>query len=175
MDSIIITKAIKGDKDAFIKIMESVETKMYIVAKSRLDNHEDIKDVIQETIFECYKNIRQLRDTEKFQSWVISILINNCNKFYKNHNNYNYISYSENEPDINNQFTKLENNIDFFSLLKLLDESEKEIFTLFYINEYTTDKISKSLKVNENTVKTKLRRARQKIKEYIERWDGYGT
>lgn len=175
MDSIIITKAIKGDKDAFIKIMESVETKMYIVAKSRLDNHEDIKDVIQETIFECYKNIRQLRDTEKFESWVISILINNCNKFYKNHNNYNYISYSENEPDINNQFTKLENNIDFFSLLKLLDESEKEIFTLFYINEYTTDKISKSLKVNENTVKTKLRRARQKIKEYIERWDGYGT
>ena len=116
-----------------------------------------------------------MRDTEKFQSWVISILINNCNKFYKNHNNYNYISYSENEPDTNNQFTNLEKNLDFLSLLKLLDKSEQEIFTLFYINEYTTDKISKSLKVNENTVKTKLRRARQKIKEYIERWDGYGT
>lgn len=175
MDNIIITKAINGDKDAFITIMKSVEAKMYIVAKSRLDNNEDIKDVIQETIFESYKNIRQLRDIEKFESWVLSILINNCNKFYKNHNNYNYISYSENEPDTNNQFTNLEKNLDFLSLLKLLDKSEQEIFTLFYINEYTTPKISELLNINENTVKTKLRRARQKIKEYIERWDDYET
>lgn len=171
MDNNIIKKAINKDKDAFIEIMKSVEKKLYIIAKLKLNNYEDIKDIIQETIVESYKNIQQVREPEKFESWITSILINKCNKFYKDQNNYNNIPYDDNEPDIENHFNIIEDKIDFFNLLKLLGNSEKEIFTLYYVNNYTTAEISNILSINENTIKTKLRRSREKIKEYLERGD----
>ncbi|MDO4283653.1 MAG: sigma-70 family RNA polymerase sigma factor [Clostridia bacterium] len=174
----ILKKAIKGDKDAFIKVMQSMEKKIYIIAKAKLSNEEDIKDVIQETIYKSYKNIKDLKDTSKFENWIISILINNCNQVYRNKKNIIHIEYNENEVDnleTNSEYIKSEENIDFFRFLELLDEIEKEIFILFYSNDYTTKQISEILNINENTIKTKLKRARQKIKEYIERWDRYGT
>ena len=74
-----------------------------------------------------------------------------------------------------NQYVKVDNKIDFFILLELLDEIEKEIFIMFYVQEYTINKISNEINMNENTIKTKLRRARQKIQDYVERWEKYGT
>ncbi len=168
----LIKRAIKGDKNAFIEIIKPLEKKMYVIAKSRLKNEEDIKDAIQETIYLGYKSIKQLRDESKFESWIISILINNCNKFYKN--NYNNYHISLDDSQLNkgddNQYIKIEYKIDFFMLLELLDNIEKEIFTLFYVEEFTINKISDILNINENTIKTKLRRSRQKIQSYVERW-----
>ena len=46
---------------------------------------------------------------------------------------------------------------------------------MFYVQEYTINKISNEINMNENTIKTKLRRARQKIQDYVERWEKYGT
>ena len=168
----LVKKAIKGDKGAFIEIVQPLERKLYIIAKSKLKNNEDIKDAIQETLYYAYRNITQLREAEKFESWIISILINNCNKFYKN--NYNNYHISLDDSQLNkgddNQYIKIEYKIDFFMLLELLDNIEKEIFTLFYVEEFTINKISDILNINENTIKTKLRRSRQKIQSYVERW-----
>lgn len=173
----LIKKAINGDKKAFIEIIKPLEKKLYIIAKSKLGNEEDIKDAIQETLYYGYKNIYQLREVEKFESWIISILVNNCNRFYKQHDNTYHISYEESQLSKidDNQYVKVDNKIDFFILLELLDEIEKEIFIMFYVQEYTINKISNEINMNENTIKTKLRRARQKIQDYVERWEKYGT
>lgn len=173
----LIRKAIKGDKKAFIEIIQPLERKLYIIAKSKLKNEEDAKDAIQETLYYGYRNITQLRETEKFESWITSILINNCNKFYKQYDNNYHIPYEEsqiNKTD-DNQYTKVDDKIDFFIFLDLLDDIEKEIFIMFYIQEYTINTISEKIDMNENTIKTKLRRSRQKIQDYVERWERYGT
>lgn len=170
----VLEKAMKGDKDAFIEVINSIERKLYIIAKSKLNNEEDVKDVIQETILLSYKNIRKLKDSTKFDAWIITILINNCNLLYKSKKNVIHIPCDEkNLPELSdeNNCLNLEQNLDFFQLLNLLDENEKIIFSLFYVDNYTTDKISKILDINENTVKSKLKRAREKIKNYIERRD----
>lgn len=173
----LIKKAKKGDKKAFIELIQPLEKKIYVIAKSRLKNIEDVKDSIQETLYYGYKNLNQLRNEEKFESWIISILINNCNKFYKQYDNNYHLSYEESQlvKADSNQYLKIDSKIDFFILLELLDDIEKEIFVMFYVQEYTINNISDELDLNENTVKTKLRRARQKIQNYIERWDRYGN
>lgn len=61
-----IQKAIKGDKDAFNRIIAEYEKKLYIIAKSRISSDEDIKDIIQETIMKAYINIHKLKDANKF-------------------------------------------------------------------------------------------------------------
>lgn len=173
----ILNKAINGDKDAFIQIISSMERKLYIIAKSRISNEEDVKDVIQETIYQSYKNIKNLKDVSKFDTWIIRILINNCKQFYRKKKNITYSIYEdnlENELYSNNEYSKADNKIDFFTLLNLLDETERLIFTLFYSEDYTTKQISELLKLNENTIKSKIKRAREKIQKYIERWEKNG-
>ncbi len=55
---------------------------LYLIAKTKLKNEDDIADVIQDTIIVCHKNIKHLRDINAFKAWAIKILINKCNKLY---------------------------------------------------------------------------------------------
>ena len=148
----LLNKCIKGDKEAFVKVINTMERKLYIIARSKINNEDDVKDIIQDTILSCY-----------------------CNLFYKNTKNIVKISYEEKYFDnfpTEDGYLKVNNNIDFFNLLNLIDDDdEKIIFSLFYIEDCTTNKISKLLKINENTIKSKLKRARDKIKKVLERSD----
>lgn len=57
--------------------------------------------------------------------------------------------------------------MEFERLLIFLNYKERIVLVLFYLNDYTTKDISKILKINENTVKTLLRRSKSKIKERL--------
>lgn len=170
----LLSKAVKGDKNAFIQAINSIERKLYLIAKSKINNEEDVKDVLQETIYQSYKNIKKLKDTSKFSTWIITILINNCNQLYRKKKNNIYSIYEEesaNELYSNNEYLETEERIDFLKLLDLLDDNERLIFTLYYSDDYTTKQISEILKINENTIKSKIKRSREKIQNYIERCD----
>ena len=65
-------------------ILEKYMTDMYKVAKSRLSSEEDIYDAIQETSYKLYINIDKIKDTDKMKIWLIKVLINECNKIYRN-------------------------------------------------------------------------------------------
>ena len=78
-----IKRAKKGDIEAFINLMDINKTYMYKVAKSILNNNEDIADAIQETILSCYKNIEKLKEIKYFKTWMTRILINKCNALLK--------------------------------------------------------------------------------------------
>ena len=54
--------------------------------------------------------------------------------------------------------------MNFYDILKDLNYNERIILSLHYMEDYTTKDISKLLKVSENTVKTRLRRAKIKLK-----------
>ena len=79
----LITKAQKGDTEAFTKIIISMKNELYKIAKTRITNESDIDDVIQETMLETFRSIKKLRDPKKLKMWIIKILINKCNKVYR--------------------------------------------------------------------------------------------
>lgn len=167
----LIKRAQKGDKEAFTEIILSIRNELYKVAKTRIINENDIDDIIQETMIEAYKSIKQLRDLKKLKMWVIKILINKCNKFYKRKSkkdisleetNINSIIARNNNEDI-------ENDMNFYSLIKNLKYDERIVILLYYMEGYSVEEISEIIKMNKNTVKTNLYRARQKIKNEIEK------
>ena len=73
---VLIRKAMKGDAEAFIQLIELCEQSMYRSAKAILANEEDIGDAIQETILAAYKNLSALKEPRYFKTWLIRILIN---------------------------------------------------------------------------------------------------
>lgn len=159
----LVNKAKRNDYEAFCKLIEIIKNDLYLIAKTRLKNEEDIADVIQETIITCYNNIKFLRKETSFKPWTIKVLINKCNKMYKNPNNIN-ISIESNS--INEYIGTTENNdekLNFEDLIKDLSSDEKLILTLYYYSRYTTKEISKITKIKENTIKSKISRAKEKI------------
>ena len=105
----LVEKAKKNDEIAFNELIISIEKEIYLIARTRLKNEEDIADAMQETIISCYKNLKKLRENSFFKTWTIKILINECNKIYKKNQKYN-ISYEEENIDnyIQNNDTSLE-------------------------------------------------------------------
>ena len=57
----LVKKAQRGDAEAFIALMEENKQGMYKVAKGFLRNEEDVADVMQETVLDCYEKIGTLK------------------------------------------------------------------------------------------------------------------
>lgn len=162
----LIKKAREGDKEAFTQAILLIKNDLYKIAKVKTLNEDDIQDIIQETMMDAYKYIKRLKETSKFKSWIIKILINNCNKYYKKYyvqENYDLEFYKE-SIKYNNDQQLIEDTLDFYEMIKQLKYEERIIIVLYYGEKYTTKEISNILSVNENTIKTRLSRAKEKIK-----------
>lgn len=160
----LVEKAKQNDEEAFNELIILLKSDMYLIAKSKLKNEDDISDAIQETILSCYKNLRKLRNNSLFKTWLIKILVNECNKIYRKRKRDN-VSYEENQIE---SYLMIEDNslenIGFDIFIRNLNNDEKLILTLYYYLEYSTKEISKILKINESTIRSKISRAKEKLK-----------
>ena len=158
----LVYKAKNGDKEAFTNLILNIEDELYKIAKARLNDNEDIFDAIQETMISAFKSLHKLKDESYFKTWIIKILINKCNDIYKSKKK-NVVSLNENiKLDDSNSYS--DDNLNFEFIIKYLNYDERIVMTLYYLEEYTTNEISKILKTNENTIKTRISRAKSKIK-----------
>lgn len=163
-----LVKEIKnGNKDLYVKVVDSMRGQLYSKALSRLSDEELAKDAVQETFLKAYRKIDQLKEPKYFKTWITKILINECNDIN---------SSRKLEKDT---IDKLKDNLkgDAFNFdkadkiefekkawLEDLNEKERDVVNLYYEYGYTTSEISKHLDMNENTVKSFLCRARKKLR-----------
>lgn len=166
----LIKQAKEGNQETFTELVQLIQNDLYRVAKTRLNNDDDICDAIQETMIKAYKKLKKLKDNSKFKSWIIKILINECNLIYnrqKRQNNINDKFKDNFNSNMENDFiNELNSKLNFELLINKLDYDERLIVTLFYNSQCSCNEISEILNLNVNTVKSKLRRAKEKIKLY---------
>ena len=166
----LVKKAKQGDKAAFTELILLLKSDLYKIAKARIRNDEDVYDVIQETMIIAFNSIKKLQKTESFKPWIIKILINTSNNFYKKLKKGNIISLEniESYNSLNNsEFDKVETILDFNFILKNFKYEDRIIIILFYVEKFTDKEIGKILKMKENTVKTKRTRIKEKIKDVL--------
>lgn len=164
----VLNKAFNGDKETFILLIDSIENDLYNIAKNKVDDYNDIDDILQETVIKIYENFGSLKHKEFFKTWSIKILLNECKKIQKSKKRDKQLidkiidkdTIAKNDCSIIN----LENDLCFKELLMNLSNIEQNIFIFHYQCKYSTKEISKILDINENTVKSKLKRSKEKIK-----------
>lgn len=78
-----VIKAQAGDRHAFVLLMRSIETDMYGMAYSILQNDDDCADALQETMIQAYQSLSSLREPKFFKTWIFRILINKCNQIHR--------------------------------------------------------------------------------------------
>ena len=172
----LVKKSQKYDELAFTRLIHSIENEMYRIAKLKLGKDDDAYEALQNTIILIYKNIKKLKEPKKFKTWTIRILINECLKIIKRNNkNINScIEYDENIGKIENRFEKVESEVDLNNLLKFLNEDEKIVVSLYYGEQYKIREIAEILSESEGTIKSRISRAKTKIKNHIKEEKNYG-
>ena len=162
----LVLKAQQGDEQAFTDLILIIKHDLFKIAKMRLVNNADIEDAIQETMIETFKSIKKLKDVKAFKPWIIKILINKCNRIYKK-KKFKEITFEEEIDNYLIQEAEFieKSETDFYNLIKSLKYEERMILILHYLERYTTKEISRILNINENTIKTKLARSKDKIRE----------
>ncbi len=84
-----------------MRLIHTEKVKMYRIAKAMLRDETNIEDAIQTTILKAYENIKKLKKEEFFQTWLIRILMNECNNIIRTYkkiivteeNDYNMSAY----------------------------------------------------------------------------------
>lgn len=169
----------------YIEVFEQPNDKTKIVEKLLDEYGRDIKrlaflyvkdhalaeDILQEVMIACFKNIGTFRHESSYKTWLLKITINKCkdllrkwsfkNIVYKK--NVDYQTVDEITPE-----TKTMVSFDEQHLIKevmLLPIKFREVIILFYYQELSLEEISLIMNTNVNTVKTRLHRAKKRIKE----------
>lgn len=160
----LVKRSIDGDAEAFLELMEENSLAMYKAARGILNNDEDAADAIQNTILICFEKINTLKKPEYFKTWMIRILINECNKIRRHYKNF---SRAEELLEVPGQDMSIA-EFEFKEMLHMVNEDYREILILYYVEGFRIADIASILKMNENTVKTRLARARVQLKnEYV--------
>ena len=163
----LITHAQKGNMEAFSSLIMNFEQDLYRIASIRLKSVDDIDDAIQMTIEKALKNIKKLKEPQYIKTWIIRILINNCNDICKRKKKN--IEYNENiELNVKNYNEEVDAKLDFYILIKSLNNKEKITMTLYYSENLTTKEISKILKEPESTIRNRISRAVSKLRNKYE-------
>ena len=102
-----------------------------------------------------------MKNPEYFKTWMIRILINECNKIHRHYKNF---SRAEELPEVPGQDMSIE-EFEFKEMLGMLDESYRIILVLYYVEGFRIADIASILNMNENTVKTRLVRASMQLKQ----------
>lgn len=168
----LIIRSKNGDEKAFTELVLTMKNDLYRIGKTRLSDDNDISDAIQETMINAYKHLKRLKDNTNFKSWIIKILINECNKIYqkksKKEKLLERITREETNNTIDYSIHSVNAKLDFDLLIEKLNYKEKLIVTLYYNSKYSCKEIAEILNMNMNTVKSKLTRAKEKVKKYYQ-------
>ena len=153
-----IIKAKNGDNEAFLELINENKLNIYRVARGILSNEHDIEDAIQNTVIKAYEKINTLKKNEFFRTWLVRILINECNEIIRKNKRIVSINESNHEEKYNDYYE----NIDLTNAINSLSEELRVTTVLFYFED-----IALILNIPNGTVRSRLSRARKILREII--------
>ncbi|MGL5712604.1 MAG: sigma-70 family RNA polymerase sigma factor [Paraclostridium sp.] len=159
----LVKKSKKGNSLAFSTLIKHYEKDLYRVAIAITKNNEDALDCIQESILKAYTNIQNLKQDEYFKTWLIKILINQC-KYVVEKNKKCVSLLNEN---VQGSYKDDSSEIEVKSIVNDLEEDLRVLVILYYFEDIGIKDISNMLDIPEGTIKSRLSRARSKLKNML--------
>ncbi|MCI8418374.1 MAG: sigma-70 family RNA polymerase sigma factor [Lachnospiraceae bacterium] len=157
----LIRRARAYDGEAFVELMEQHKQSMFKIAFAYLKREEDAADAVSETILDCFEHLGSLKETRYFSTWLVRILINNCKDILKH--SQKVVSMDALEGLEPSQMSR--ENREFLEYLEPLAQEERMAMILFYVWGFRTREIAQIMNQKESTVKSRLLRGRERIKQ----------
>ena len=143
----------------FEQIVRKYSSTVFSVCIMHLRNYTDAEDCFQNTFVKLYTKSPNISDETHLKSWLIRVAINECNNYIKN--NKHTVSL-ESSKDIAVEFPHDENDISW-ALMKI-PAKYRQVLYLHHAEQYKIEEIADILGKKPNTIKTMLKRGREKLK-----------
>ncbi len=176
-DAELIQRVLEGDDTAFSALVKKHQKSVHALAWRKTGDFHVAEEITQDTFLKVYQNLSTLKEPQKFAGWLYVIATNYCKMWMRKKRlstqsledtssaelekaTYSGYVIAENERTVAEAQREVVKK-----LLAKLQESERTAITLYYLGEMTYEEISKFLGVSVGTIKTRIYRARQRLKK----------
>ena len=176
-DAELIRRTLAGDETAFTMLVNKYRKYVHTLAWHKIGDFHIAEDITQETFLQVYRDLATLREPDRFPGWLYVVTNHRCIAWFRKnrlhvrlveginmtmkgeaaYSRYVADEQAKTETEAQQKVVK--------QLLSKLQESERTVMTLYYFGEMTCEEISKFLGVSANTIKSRLSRARQRLKK----------
>jgi RNA polymerase sigma-70 factor, ECF subfamily len=186
-DHEIVLLCKKGDLNAFESLVIKYQKKMFNIAYRMAGNYEDACEIVQDAFLSAYRNIKNFEGKARFSTWLYTIVINlskNRMKQMQTQLSREHVSFDDpiptkdgevnadpvsDNPSALEELEKKEIQQKVNDCIKTLDSEFREVLVLRDIQGFSYKEISDMLKTAEGTVKSRLFRARDAMKNCLKK------
>lgn len=181
----LVRRAQSGDEAAFREIVERYQSKVFSIIHGIVRQRNDVEDIAQQVFAKVYFSIRNFDFRSSLITWIYKITVNECFDYLRKKKVRKLVYESDMSEDEVRRVENTEPSVDRSTrtdstlarrdyIVKLLDRvspEEKQLLMLKEVEGYSVEELAGMLSMNENTIKVKLFRARQKLVKAAQRLD----
>ena len=176
-DAQLIQRVLQGDQDAFSPLVEKYQKGVHALVWRKIGDFHIAQEITQDAFFRAYQKLGTLKNHNQFAGWLYVIAAHLCADWFRKNpppeqslevtdmSEVNEVSYSRYVAEKQAAEADEARREVVKKLLQKLPESERTVMTLYYLGEMTIKAISEFLGVSPNTVKSRLSRARNRLKK----------
>lgn len=177
-DTEVIRRILQGAQGLYSLLVERYQQYVFTLVLRFTDNREDAEEISQDIFVKAYRSLADFRGESKFSTWLYTIVRTSCITFLRKK------KLDTTSLDNERTFMQLENKESSFyanaieqksrhaivnEAIRLLSPDDSQVITLFYKAEQSLEEIGRIMGLDPNTVKVKLHRARNRLKEKMEK------
>ena len=170
-DYSIIRQFVDGDKSVFQILVKKHKEKVRNIIYITMNNSSLVDDIAQDVFITVYKNLKHFRFESQFTTWLYRITVNRCKDYLRNMNVRKIFFPIEEGSEVSEYPTPIEDNdvskIVMDAISKLPVKLRMPLI-LKDIEGFSYQEISETLKCEMGTVKSRIFRGREKLKEILQ-------
>lgn len=136
------------------------------------DSREEGAEILNDSFMKVFENIKKFNPEKPFKPWLRRIIINTAiNRYHKNSNIRKWSALSDNTDALVSE-EKITAGIaydEIIEMVQLLSPAYRTVFNLYVIEGFTHKEVADMLGISEGTSKSNLARAKQNLKEILEK------
>ena len=176
-DAKLIQRVLSGDDTAFSILVRKYQKPVHALAWRKIGDFHVAEEITQDTFLKAYQKLAMLKEPQRFLSWLYVIATNLCKAWHRKKRLHTQslentesmalekATYSDHVIEENERMAIETQREAVKELLAKLQESERTVVTLRYFGEMSSAEIGEFLGVSANTVRSRLRRAQQRLKK----------
>ena len=174
----LIEQTLAGDQSAYADLVKRHQRFVFTLALRFAKTREDAEEIAQDCFIKAYRSLNSFQRQSKFTTWLYSIVYTTAMSALRkkrvdtdsidDENTFIQIENQTSGYDVNNVENKSRSYYLNQAIAQLLPD-DATIITLFYSGEQSLEEIGQTMGMEPNTIKVKLFRARQRLKEKLER------
>jgi RNA polymerase sigma factor (sigma-70 family) len=177
-DEEIINRVLKGDQSVYALLLEKYQNYVFTLVLRFTENREDAEEIAQDVFVKAYRSLADFRGDSKFSTWLFTITRTTCLSFLRKKkldtqsldNERTGIQIENRESGFNANLVEQKSKHAMLNrAIAMLSPDDAQVLNLFYKGDQTLEEIGKIMRLDPNTVKVKLHRARQRLKDKMEK------